>query len=165
VREKRQPIVSGTIARLILSDGSVALVDSRDISVVAGSTWSRSRRANGISYAVARRAGRLVYLHRLILAAEKGQIVDHKNRDGLDNRRSNIMVVTKGQNTQNRLLARRLLGVSRTRTGRWRARIKVDYEEIYLGCFAGPEAAAAAYDDAAQRYFGPDAKFNSLSER
>lgn len=38
------------------------------------------------------------YMHRLLLSAEKGQSVDHKNFDTLDNRRENIRLCTVRQN-------------------------------------------------------------------
>lgn len=41
-------------------------------------------------------------MHRLIIGAKTGEIVDHINGDGLDNRRCNLRVVTHSQNMQNR---------------------------------------------------------------
>jgi len=43
-------------------------------------------------------------LARIILKAKKGQIVDHRNREPLDNRRSNLRIVTHRQNMLNRIL-------------------------------------------------------------
>lgn len=42
-----------------------------------------------------------VYLHRFILNASDGEYVDHKNGNGLDNKRSNIRICTNRQNMQN----------------------------------------------------------------
>lgn len=41
-------------------------------------------------------------LHRLILGAKPGQEVDHKNRNKLDNRRSNIWICTRSENLRNK---------------------------------------------------------------
>jgi len=46
-------------------------------------------------------ARRNVYLHRLILGLTAGEEADHINRDGLDNRRSNLRVCSRLQNAHN----------------------------------------------------------------
>lgn len=43
-----------------------------------------------------------IYLHRFIMDAPKDKEVDHVNFDGLDNRKSNLRVVTRKQNQQNK---------------------------------------------------------------
>ena len=51
--------------------------------------------------------GRYVYLHRHVLGLTPAQnsslVVDHMNRDTLDNRRKNLRAVTKRQNSLNRI--------------------------------------------------------------
>ena len=42
-----------------------------------------------------------IYMHRLILNAKSGEVVDHINRNGLDNRRENLRIVTPTQNNYN----------------------------------------------------------------
>jgi hypothetical protein len=43
-----------------------------------------------------------VCMHRQIMNAQPGQEVDHKNHDGLDNRRENLRLCTRSQNKGNR---------------------------------------------------------------
>jgi hypothetical protein len=45
-------------------------------------------------------------MHRLLLSAPDGMEVDHKNGDGLDNRRSNLRLATHRQNMANRKTAK-----------------------------------------------------------
>jgi hypothetical protein len=74
-----------------------------------------------------------------------------------DNRISNLREATHSQNMHNQQRAQRsnkssgLLGVHRTKT-RWVAGIKVNGVRVYLGTFASPEAACAAYERAKLRY-------------
>ncbi len=41
-------------------------------------------------------------LSRFVMNAKEGQLVDHRNRDPLDNRRENLRIVTKRQNNLNK---------------------------------------------------------------
>lgn len=120
----------------------VALVDDEDYARFGDKPWCLH---NG--YAFNSRRG---YLHRLILDAPRGLQVDHINRDRLDNRRSNLRLVTQAQNAQN-VGARRgstspHRGVSfNSRTGRWVAQVKVGGRAYYCKHFDSElEAAAAA---------------------
>jgi hypothetical protein len=51
-----------------------------------------------------RKTRKITALARIILKAKKRQIVDHKNRDPLDNRKCNLRIVTNRQNMLNRIL-------------------------------------------------------------
>ena len=82
--------------------------------------------------------GKTVYMHRLILDAQKGQEVDHINNDGLDNQRENLRFCTSSQNKANmRLRADNKSGYKGInfdkQTGKWRARIKFNGKEYSLG--------------------------------
>ena len=96
--------------------------------------------------------------HRLVWLYEYGCFpdgeIDHINRVPFDNRRVNIQVVTRNQNTQNSGLGRnntsghRGVGWNKQHQ-KWRARISVNDVCIYLGRFDTLEAAIAAYANAA----------------
>ena len=88
--------------------GLVALVDDADAELVRG-PWHTTKGAN-TRYAVRRIRtphGRIsIQMHRVILGLprwERGGVeVDHINRDGLDNRRSNLRIVSHADNAANR---------------------------------------------------------------
>ncbi len=95
---------------VLLSNGLVAIVDDADFDLVAGTRWYGAPGANTF-YAVNRNVREhgkqtTLYMHRLILGLGRfvmgGPEVDHLNRNGLDNRRSNLRVVTHRENAQNR---------------------------------------------------------------
>ena len=105
--------------------------------------------------------------HRLIWLIKTGswprKDVDHVNGRRADNRWVNLREATRSQNLANARL--KLLNTSGFkgiswdgRRNKWRARIKVEYQEIWLGYFATPEQAHAAYVAAAKEHFGEYAR-------
>jgi len=77
-----------------LGNGHVALVDFRDSHFVRNFLWKAVRRQRSW-YARATMhlyAGPTkIYMHRLIAATPDGQVCHHRNRNSLDNRRSNLL--------------------------------------------------------------------------
>lgn len=94
----------------------------------------------------------LLLLHKWIMGVPTGTrhrvIVDHINRNRLDCRRSNLRLVTPTESNLNRVVAARDLpiGVYRTRTGKFEARLTRNRVTQHLGAFATPEQASAARD-------------------
>lgn len=89
-------------------------------------------------------------LHRLVIRAKKGEVIDHINGNKLDNRLDNLRRTTHQRNAQNLQGAQKnnklgLRGVWQCRkTGRFRAAATVSGKKIYAGYFDTPEKAAAA---------------------
>jgi len=93
-------------------------------------------------------ARQTVLMSRAILQANgPSQVVDHINGNKLDNRRSNLRIVTPAENAQNRRLNRDnksgYRGVS-WHKGResWQAHAKLAGHQHYLGLFDDPREAA-----------------------
>lgn len=96
-------------------------------------------------------------MHRWIMGCTKrdGQIVDHVNRDRLDNRRGNLRLVTASENTQNRT-SRALRGAYPTRSGRrFQAKAKLGGIAHYLGTYDTAEEAAAVAAEFRRQRFSP----------
>lgn len=155
------------VREIPLTKGLVALVDAADFDWLSSEKWHAAigSRATSKPYAATKRTSACVriLMHRLILGAQEGQIVDHINGDSLDNRRANLRFATAAQNSRNvgpfRNNAAGLKGV-RLCKGRWMARIQSDGKPIYLGSFDTAEAAAKAYDRAACSLHGEFAGLN-----
>lgn len=104
-----------------------------------------------------------VLLHRFLLDAPTGVMVDHKNGNGLDCTRGNLRVANRNQKQHNsgpRNGTSRFKGVYRKTKNRWAAQIKARQTYRYLGLFATEEDAASAYDEAAKELHGEFARLN-----
>lgn len=106
-------------------------------------------------------------LHRFIIGALPGQVVDHANGDKLDNRKSNLRFCTGWQNSQNMKTPKNstsgFKGVNWQKgPDKWMARIYVVGKQTYLGLFESREEAARAYNEAAVKYFGEFARLNCV---
>lgn len=99
-------------------------------------------------------------MHRVILSAKKGQMVDHINHNGLDNRRTNLRIVSATESNRNRRTKNRygFIGVHKTKDRNgvekyWIARITTSKgNRMYLGTFPTAKDAAKAYNEAIDKY-------------
>ena len=108
-------------------------------------------------------------IHRVVINAPTGMDIDHINGDPLDNRKENLRICTRGQNSQNRALRRdsesRFKGVYRCKKP-YRAYISdpvTSYPKkrhINLGSYETVEEAARAYDRKAVELYGEFANTN-----
>ena len=108
--------------------------------------------------------GRKYQAHRLAWLYVYGEMpsgqIDHKNRDGLDNRLCNLRLATPSQNQANKGMridnTSSVKGVAWDKARqKWKATISVNGKSICLGRFEKIQDAAEAYSDAAKRNFGP----------
>lgn len=132
----------------------VSIVDSW----VLDRSWYAAKNADGLVYAATRKkvveAGpRLVRLHRMLVAAGPGDVVDHINRDTLDNRRSNLRIVTALESSRNRGVFKTnrlgVRGVRQTGPNSYAARIWVNDRLVRIGTFRTVEEARERYEMAA----------------
>ena len=157
---------------IALSHGKVALVDDEDYEALSRFRWRAHAESGKWWYAVRNaphvtRSRGTIKMHRQILEAPKGVMVDHINGDTLDNRRFNLRLCTPSQNSQNRHVtfsASGLRGVTLTTSGRWQAQTSYLKQVIYLGVFDTPEEAGRAYDAAVLELHGPNAALNFPKE-
>lgn len=162
----------GTTA-IPLTQGKVATVDSADLPIVRNYIWFavKSRRASGRlvwyahGYPAGQASGPKCFMHRLIIGCAAGELVDHWDGDGLNNRRSNIRPATEVTNGGNRVAQRR---------GQFKGVVKIAHESKYravigdgngggtmaIGMYETEGQAALAYDAAARLRWGEYACVN-----
>lgn len=138
----------------------LVMVDDSDYAaVLAAAPWHVERRSDVLLYVV-RNQKKPYSLHRFLMGVNDPKVlIDHKNRNGLDNRRLNIRIATRSQNNANgrkKAHSSRFRGVYWNKSrGKWRAEVRADGKKKHLGYFPDEKQAALARDRAARELFGP----------
>lgn len=107
-------------------------------------------------------------LHRLVMGITDPMVlIDHKNGNGLDNRKSNLRRCSVAENNRNCIKepgkTSSFKGVSwKSSRKKWQAQIKVNGIVKYLGLFDNERNGAIAYNEAAQKYHGDFALLNQI---
>ena len=144
----------------------LATVDDSDYEMIIAKHWRYDRgRATHFFRDPIEHKRRGVMMHRLLLAAPSGLVVDHIDHDQLNNRRCNLRLCTQRENARNvrgmKHRKSRFKGVVLdTRRGKYGAYITVDGRGRFLGYYIDEEDAGRAYDAGALKYFGEFAYLN-----
>lgn len=155
------------IRQIPLTQGKVAVVDASDYDFLMQWNWYAQfdkKKQRWTARTSQKESNKKLLMHRVILSAPKGVMVDHRDGDSLNNRRStNLRLVTNQQNTCNRGPQRNnksgYKGVSWVpRARKWMGRIRINNRVIHLGYFADKLEAAKAYAEAAKKYHGDFAR-------
>ena len=153
-------------------DGKFTTVDVDFFDAVSQYRWYMTKdgyvyRSQHISGSGRNRVKKNIALHREIAGAPIGKVVDHLDRNPLNNARANLRICTRSQNEANspsRGGTSKYKGVSRNigRGKAWQSGIKFQYKRIALGMFDTEKEAAKAYDKKAKELFGEFAYINLI---
>lgn len=134
-----------------LSQNKYAIVDDEDFEYLSQWKWSLN------SYGYARRTTSIklgkrkeISLHREIIKAKKGELVDHINFNKLDNRKSNLRIVNASfsalhqEKSINNISGQTGVDFVKDRN-KWRARISINKGRLTLGYFDTKEKATQVY--------------------
>ena len=155
---------------ILLTQNKIALVDDRDYEQLSQYKWYAKNEGN-TWYAVrgskkldGKGKQKLIRMHREIMNTQKGVMVDHRNGNGLDNRKENLRICTIQQNAYNRTRSQKnnklgIKGVSwDKKLKKYKAGIKFNGKSIHLGYFNVLGDADSAYRKAEEKYFGEFAR-------
>lgn len=149
-----------------LSKGLVAIVDEDDYERLIRHNWSAVWSKTSKSFYARRRTfssdnarTQKMPMHREVMGDPRGMDIDHKNHDTLDNRKSNLRVVTRSQNVMNqRLRSDNRSGVTGVcwypANRKWGAHIRINGKRTHLGLFEILENAVAARISKERELFG-----------
>lgn len=133
---------------------AVGLVDVDDCERCSQHSWNLTSHG----YLESRIEGNKIRLHRFVTNALKGLEVDHIQGNKLDNRKSQLRVCTHQQNSYNSKICKNnksgVTGVCYDKNNKkWRAKIRVDGKEIWLGRYETFEDAVKVRKEAEEKYF------------
>lgn len=155
------------VVEISLTKGKIAIVDAADAEMVNRHKWYAATCGSSTFYASTKvhEGGKAkhVLMHRLITGAVSGQVVDHVNGDGLDNRRTNLRITTTQGNAWNHRGQRGAKSQYRGLSfygGMFYVRIFVNGRNQYLGRYTDERLAARVFDFAAVKHFGEYARLN-----
>ena len=96
--------------KIKLTQGKYALVDDADFEMVSKFKWSYDPKGYAFTNFGKRPHRRVLFLHRFIMGEPKDKECDHINNDKLDNRRENLRICTRFENSCNRKLFKNITG-------------------------------------------------------
>ena len=148
--------------KIKLSKNQIALVDKDDYKKLNIFKWYAIYNGNtfyALRFSQTKENKKYgILMHREILNAKQGVIIDHINGNPLDNRKRNLRFCTQQQNCRNKIKASKcnivgIKGVNLQFDGKFVATIGIDYKAKYLGRFKTAKEAALAYRKAEIKYF------------
>lgn len=167
---KIRPIrIEGDLAYVPLTKGYEAVIDAADAEFVGRWNWCAFVQKNGRIYAARgeKHKGKckLILMHRVLMNTPEGYDTDHADMNGLNNKRTNLRVASRSENMRNsrrrKASATGLKGVGiHSQSGKFRARLMVDYKDRHLGLYDTAEEAYEAYCAAAPKHHGEFARTN-----
>ncbi len=145
--------------KIALTQKQVALVDSCDFERLNQFKWYANKLGNTFyamrnSSRITGKRHSILMHHEVIGRPPKGLMIDHRNRQGTDNRQENLRLVTHRQNCQNQKKQKtektsRYTGVCwHKEKERWMAQIQINKKIKYLGYFKNEKDAFRAYKKA-----------------
>ena len=153
-----EPNIGQKPSRSLRVTNEIVIVDEEDFAFVCSLGLSIVRRGDLKHVYINTQPYYKQPLHRILLRVDDPNVtVDHKNRNGLDNRRENLRATNKVGNALNMSVNKNKKsglpkGVYR-KGDKFKAQIKVDGLEFYLGSYKTPDKAEKAYKRANENYW------------
>ncbi|PAD91652.1 HNH endonuclease [Shouchella clausii] len=145
------------------------MVDEEDYKYLSQFNWKLSNRGYAARNINRKGEQSTILMHRLIMDNPKGMVVEHKDRNPLNNQKSNLRICTQADNTRNVALSKTntsgYKGVTwHKRRNKWQVNIRYDGKMRYLGLYDNKHIAARVYNLWAKDIFGDFAWLNKIEE-
>lgn len=148
--------------KIKLTRGKFALVDDQDYEWLNQWKWYAGKHrytfyAERWEYYKDKRKS--IKMQNMILGKKKDFVIDHIDRDGLNNQRENLRFATVQQNNVNHRISKNntsgYKGVYwHKNCKKWAAYIRLNRKAVHLGLFEKAKEAAHAYEKAVRKYHG-----------
>ena len=165
-RDPHHFIIDGKIAYMPIyyENGELketVIIDTEDIERIKKHKWNQQNNGKHIEGYV---NGKVIQLHRFIMNEDKdGIIIDHINRNPLDNRKCNLRRCNSQQNCCNRKTHNKnklkVKNVRQRKDGKYEVNICKNYKQIYIGVYDSLEEAIVERDKALKKLHGEFASF------
>lgn len=152
-----------------------AQVDDEDFDELNKHKWFVAK-LRGIYYVGRQTHGshktrKFIFLHRYLMKCVRGdgKLIDHKDKDGLNNQKENLRLASYSENAINCKSLKHSESYSKYRgvtwcvaDKRWSAALRKDGKAYHLGLFSTEERAALAYNEFAKKIQGEFAQLNDV---
>lgn len=155
--------------KIKLTRGYFAIVDDDDFKILSQFKWTAQPKGDGRVYAyrMSKRTKpfekrKIIFMHRELMDVDSNHVVDHKNHNTLDNRRSNLRIATHAENMRNRIIQKNnkwgtpgITFIKNNKIKPWRVTLRNNLVwPKYIGSFKTLKEASTKYIEASKKYHG-----------
>lgn len=145
-------------------NGDIFIIDYDDYETVSRFRWYLDRKQG---YILTGNGKTTTRLHRLILKAPDGMVVDHIDGNPLNNTKVNLRICTQKENCCNRRKIKKSSSIFKgvhylKAEDNWQAYIVCNHRKKHIGVFNSEKMAAIAYNKEAAKQFGQFARLNEV---
>lgn len=151
------------VVSILLPNGLMVNVDEFMYEKIEPYKWHSVRSSNGTPYASSEQYQnnvlKRIAMHRFLMGCPDNLVVDHINKNTLDNRLANLRICTKQQNLQNRAFrckndTSKYKGVAMLKNGKYKMTFSMQFDSEV--------DAARAYNKACLSFYGEFASPNII---
>lgn len=145
--------LSGEYGIGYLFNGEFFYFDLEDYDLIKNYRWSKKERG----YIYTKQENKYIRMHRLVMNCPDDMDIDHINHNTMDNRKSNLRIVTKSQNHMNKTIYKNntsgVKGISwDSRKNKWLVELQKENTKIKIGRYDDFNEAVEARLEAEYKY-------------